>query len=88
MLFYRWAGDEFVLLLKDVDKEADLINYLDNLARLINKTMTIGENEIYISASVGACLYPRDGKSLEDLIKILTLPSTLCKNQEKHVQSI
>jgi diguanylate cyclase (GGDEF)-like protein/PAS domain S-box-containing protein len=67
--FYRWAGDEFVLLLKDVDKEADLINYLDNLARLINKTMTIGENEIYISASVGACLYPRDGKSLEDLIK-------------------
>lgn len=66
---YRWGGDEFVILLTNVDNDSDFINYLDTLAKFINKTITINENEIYISASIGACLYPRDGKNLEELIK-------------------
>lgn len=65
---YRWGGDEFVILLKHLDNDTDFINYLDTLSKLINKTITINDNEIYISASIGACLYPRDGRNLEELI--------------------
>ena len=66
---YRWGGDEFVILLKNIDNDSDLINYLETLAKFINRTITINENEIFISASIGACLHPRDGKNLEELIK-------------------
>ena len=85
---YRWGGDEFVILLKNVDNDSDFINYLDTLSKLINKTITINENEISLSASIGACLYPRDGKNLDELIKNATAAKYHAKKIGKNTYKI
>lgn len=66
---YRWGGDEFIFILKDIKDDITLSTFLDKLVRLMNNSFTVEDNEILVSASIGACLFPRDSRSAEDLIK-------------------
>ncbi|WP_139902163.1 EAL domain-containing protein [Clostridium thermarum] len=66
---YRWGGDEFVLILRNVNNDIGLSEFLDRLIRLINTPFIVDDIEVYVSASLGACLYPRDSRTSEDLIK-------------------
>jgi diguanylate cyclase (GGDEF)-like protein len=68
-LFFRYGGDEFILLLQGVNHERGpaLIQRLVDLACL---TPIPGDPPIFLSVSAGLAYYPEDGKTAEDLLQI------------------
>jgi diguanylate cyclase (GGDEF)-like protein len=67
-IFARVGGDEFVIIFKDIGKEALLI-MIENLMKCMNQPWIIKEYELSVSASIGVVMYPEDGKSTIDLMK-------------------
>lgn len=67
----RWGGDEFVLLLRDVD-EAGAKQILVRMIKRISKPYFLRKyNEnVTIGGSVGVAFYPEDGKDLQRIINL------------------
>ena len=65
----RLGGDEFAVVLKD----AQDAGYIGNLAGRIISTLSspyeVDQHTLYIGASVGSALGPRDGRSVETLMR-------------------
>jgi len=67
-IFARIGGDEFVIVLKDVEN-VDLTVKLHELMDLIRQPWIVKEYELKVSVSIGVALYPEDGKTIVDLMK-------------------
>jgi GGDEF domain-containing protein len=65
----RFGGDEFIVLLSDIEGEGDAAKAADRLFDALSEPFTLGEHRISIGASIGISLYPRDGEDPETLIK-------------------
>ncbi len=65
----RFAGDEFVLLLYDVNTLVDLDNILKRICHLFNSNYQGKELLNNVTISVGAALYPQDADNLSELIR-------------------
>lgn len=63
----RFGGDEFVLFIKC--KESELEEKIKNLQAVFYRPFLIQGRPFYISISIGAVLYPRDGNNFVELIK-------------------
>jgi len=66
----RLGGDEFIILLPRLAQPRE--NTVDVVRKIFNslgEPFLIGENQIYISTSIGIALFPDDGEKEEDLIK-------------------
>jgi diguanylate cyclase (GGDEF)-like protein len=63
-LISRIGGDEFVIVIKDCNKGCAK-NILDEFETAIKKEF----EEFEVSASIGAVVYPDDGKDLKELLK-------------------
>jgi PAS domain S-box/diguanylate cyclase (GGDEF) domain len=81
---YRWGGDEFVLIVKDIKTEEELTQFIDSIIELLEKPIIVDGCEQFITASIGACLYPRDSKIPEDLIKHSDMAMYQAKNLGKN----
>lgn len=62
----RIGGDEFLVLISRLGVREDLAVVAKKLAREVERTILIGENEIHVSASMGLAAY-RPGELQEDL---------------------
>jgi diguanylate cyclase (GGDEF)-like protein len=65
----RLGGDEFVILLNDISDPKTIGSIAENIFKMCTKPIKIRSHEFFISASIGICIYPNDGASLEDLLK-------------------
>ena len=65
----RQGGDEFIVLLNGVATEPDASRAANRLLETLAQPIVIGEQEIFVSASIGIVLYPRDGDDLDSLLK-------------------
>jgi diguanylate cyclase (GGDEF)-like protein len=65
----RFGGDEFIVLLSDIEGEGDAAKAADRLFDALSEPFTLGEQRISVGASIGISLYPRDGEDSETLIK-------------------
>jgi diguanylate cyclase (GGDEF)-like protein/PAS domain S-box-containing protein len=65
----RFGGDEFVILIEELDN----FTYLDNILKKINNIITlpcvIEGHTINIGMSIGASIFPEDGINAQELIK-------------------
>ena len=64
----RLGGDEFALLLPNVDEEGALEAAGRMLGALEAPFWIAGQN-VYLTASLGLALFPRDGKNLDELMR-------------------
>lgn len=65
----RLGGDEFIVMLSSIRGEEEVKQVADRmLGRLTEPFMLVGKR-FYLSASIGASLYPSDGSEAETLIK-------------------
>ncbi|MDP2560271.1 EAL domain-containing protein [Psychrobium sp. 1_MG-2023] len=65
----RIGGDEFVVLLENVNCPDRLSNIADKLINELNKPFIIAEDqEVYIGASIGLSTYPGDATEPEQLV--------------------
>jgi diguanylate cyclase (GGDEF)-like protein/PAS domain S-box-containing protein len=65
----RFGGDEFVVLYENLQDalEARLVG--QQLRRLLNRSIDLGERTTTVGASVGVAVYPHDATSADDLLK-------------------
>jgi diguanylate cyclase (GGDEF)-like protein/PAS domain S-box-containing protein len=64
----RQGGDEFVLLLSQVDSQGTEIA-ARRLLRRLAQPVQVGEMSFTLTASIGIAMYPDDGRDMEELIK-------------------
>lgn len=65
----RIGGDEFVVLLKNIQSIDDVIQKADDICKLF-KNITVGENQkVKISGSIGISIYPDHATSYTDLFQ-------------------
>ncbi len=66
----RIGGDEFVLLLQDVQQGCEFITcIIDRVMQAIRTPCTLGGREFMLSCSMGICLHPVDGMNADTLLK-------------------
>ncbi|PYQ51589.1 MAG: hypothetical protein DMF59_07400 [Acidobacteria bacterium] len=65
----RVGGDEFVILLPEISREADAQRAAQKILRTIAKPYVLESDELHITASVGVAIGPRDGATPESLIR-------------------
>ncbi|MBF0413845.1 MAG: EAL domain-containing protein [Desulfamplus sp.] len=61
----RHGGDEFVILLSEIEHPQDAAQVCETLLTAFTKPHLIGEHEIYISFSIGISIYPDDGMNAD-----------------------
>lgn len=61
--------DRFGILVRSVKDELELAGLVYSLARGLENNVTIEDKSIYISASLGVAVYPKDGKNIEELLR-------------------
>jgi diguanylate cyclase (GGDEF)-like protein len=66
-LLARLGGDEFIIMLNDIDSEKFTNAFADRVLKIFNHPIIIKNHEFFITASVGICVFPDDGETLEDL---------------------
>jgi len=65
----RMGGDEFTLLLEDLRRPEDAAVLARKLLEALGDPYAIAGRELFVTASVGISLYPRDGRSAEELVR-------------------
>ncbi len=65
----RLGGDEFTIVLDDVPRSEVAGEVAAKIIRAIRKPFMLGDNEVYVGASIGIALFPFDGTDEETLIK-------------------
>lgn len=63
----RLGGDEFIILLHDVDQAKSASRVAKKLQEICSTPVIIEQHEFHITTSIGICIFPDDGISLEDL---------------------
>lgn len=65
----RLGGDEFICLMESVRNENEVALLADEILAAFDKPFLVGEHELFLTASIGICLYPGDGDSVGDLLR-------------------
>ena len=66
----RFGGDEFTLLLPKIAKgNEDVSKIAEKINEVLKNPFVVDNNELYVSASIGIAIYPRDGTDMDSLIK-------------------
>lgn len=65
----RLGGDEFTIAMPDQHDTLHVEQIARNIISALSSPFMLAEQEIYLSASVGITIYPRDASTLSDLIK-------------------
>lgn len=66
----RLGGDEFILILNDINKSNEIIDIVRNIINVFQTPpFILKEKEINISCSIGISIFPEDGNDMETLFK-------------------
>ena len=65
----RLGGDEFVCVLEDIKDASEAGRVADKLINLLSQPFNILEHELFVSASIGICLYDADGDDVDTLVR-------------------
>jgi len=71
-LFFRFGGDEFVLVLtymKENSIQQDIEGFYKRVKKIFEKPFIINGYKIKTSISMGVSIYPKDSNDLEDVLK-------------------
>ena len=65
----RMGGDEFAILLPEVRRADDLAGIASKVLQAFSAPFAIGGREVFVTASLGAALYPQDAQGAEELLQ-------------------
>ena len=65
----RMGGDEFTLVLSELQDGQRLERILEALLAALSASFKLGDEQVYVSASIGITIYPADATEVESLFK-------------------
>ncbi|MEN8204525.1 MAG: EAL domain-containing protein [Pseudomonadota bacterium] len=69
----RFGGDEFIVIIPDIEHGKDVITELgvvaDKILELTQPGILLENHSVHVDMSVGISIYPKDGKIADELIK-------------------
>ncbi|MCR4292299.1 MAG: sensor domain-containing diguanylate cyclase, partial [Candidatus Kuenenia sp.] len=65
----RMGGDEFTVLLTQVEHESNIISVADKILEAVRQPVVLDGNTINITISIGIAQYPDNGKDVNTLLK-------------------
>lgn len=65
----RQGGDEFVILAPEIHEPVKLLELAEKLRNAISTPYEIQGNRLTIAVSIGIAIYPRDGESVDDIMR-------------------
>ncbi len=80
----RLGGDEFIILIEDIEALNHVIAFAKKLLRTVKKPMAILDEECRVTASIGISLYPKDGEDEQALMKNADMAMYLAKEEGKN----
>jgi diguanylate cyclase (GGDEF)-like protein len=83
-LVARLGGDEFVLLVEDFGDTADLADIAAKILAAFEPTFMVDGQELGLSASLGICTYPEDGKDAQELLSNADIAMYRAKEQGRN----
>ena len=79
----RIGGDEFVLMVSDLEESGEIQHVIYRVSERIKQTVTLLDQEFHPSASIGAALFPADGDTPESLLKAADFAMYAIKHEAK-----
>ena len=80
----RLGGDEFTIVLTDINDPESISDYVNGVIEAINEPMNILGQQMSIGASAGVAIYPDDGHDMEALIKNADIALYQAKEQGRN----
>jgi len=77
----RLGGDEYALLLRDIDKPSDAAAIAERIVKTMGQPFSIEGHQVVIGASVGIAVAPQDGQTSDELMKNADLALYKAKNE-------
>ena len=80
----RLGGDEFVLVLSEVADTGQVNRVADAILGALSDPFELGDETVYITASVGITFYPNDAADVEGLLKSADQAMYVAKNEGRN----
>ena len=81
---YRLGGDEFILLLKDIENQSEIEKVIAFILYSFKEEFIIRNSALHISFSIGVAMYPKHGDNIEELIKAADIAMYKAKESGKN----
>ncbi|MBL8260547.1 MAG: EAL domain-containing protein [Candidatus Competibacteraceae bacterium] len=65
----RVGGDEFICVLEDLQQEDRAVDFATKILNVLQVPFRLESHECFITASIGICLFPKDGGDVDTLLK-------------------
>ena len=65
----RLGGDEFTVILGELSLTQDASRIANKILEALSRPMSVNDNVLYVSSSIGISIYPDDGRSAQNLLK-------------------
>jgi len=80
----RLGGDEFVIILNAITSGDDVVTIAEKIQKILTAPITLGEHDIYTTASIGIALFPLDGSDVNALLKNADIAMYQAKEQGRN----
>ncbi|MDQ9171684.1 EAL domain-containing protein [Oxalobacteraceae bacterium R-40] len=65
----RLGGDEFVVLLEGISSNEEVVHTAEKILACLHEPLTLNQQELVVSVSIGISVYPNDHQNAETLLK-------------------
>jgi diguanylate cyclase (GGDEF)-like protein/PAS domain S-box-containing protein len=65
----RLGGDEFAIVIRDLHKADEINELAKRVIERLSEPYQVDQHTLYVGASVGSAMGPRDGKTVEELMR-------------------
>jgi diguanylate cyclase (GGDEF)-like protein/PAS domain S-box-containing protein len=80
----RLGGDEFALLLPHINIAEDIAPIANKALAALSPPLSVDEHELYVQASIGISVFPRDGETIGSLLKNADIAMYHAKSKGKN----
>ncbi len=80
----RLGGDEFTIILNELDDASSADRVAQDILQKLATPFQLGDEVVYISASIGITFYPEDATTIESLLKNADQAMYAAKNQGRN----
>ncbi|XOV79472.1 MAG: diguanylate cyclase domain-containing protein [Aestuariibacter sp.] len=83
----RIGGDEFIVVMESIDDRDNFSRIVDKFDQELRKPYMVDSLSLKASASVGMAIYPEDGQSWEELMRVADNKMYLAKEMHHNAES-